>query len=127
VKESIRNKKMNEIEKLKDKIDFNIKFWLEFEGKSILGAGWAKLLKTINKKDVTSLTQAAKECGYSYKYAWNILKRIEERTTQSPVSTSKGGPGGGGSVELNQWGRQLLKTFEKLKGEVESIKENLKI
>lgn len=116
-----------DIEKLKDKIDFNIKFWLEFEEKSVLGAGWAKLLKTINKEDVNSLTQAAKECGYSYKYAWNILKRIEERTTQTPVTTSKGGPGGGGSVELNQWGHQLLNIFEKLEEEVENIKKKLKI
>ncbi|TFF98284.1 MAG: ModE family transcriptional regulator [Promethearchaeota archaeon] len=118
---------MNNIENLKSKIDFNIKFWLEFEGKSILGAGWANLLKTINKKEVTSLTQAAKECGYSYKYAWNILKRIEERTTESPVLTSKGGPGGGGSVELNEWGHHILQVFEKLEKEVENIKENLKI
>jgi len=115
------------IERLKSKIDFNVKFWLEFENKSIMGAGWAKLLKTINQKNVTSLTQAAKECGYSYKYAWNILKRIEERTTASPVSTSKGGPGGGGSVELNEWGRELLQIFIKLENEVEGIKENLKI
>ncbi len=118
---------MNDIEKLKQKVGFNIKFWLEFEGKSILGAGWAKLLKTINKKDVSSLTQAAKDCGYSYKYAWNILKRVEERTGKSPVTTSKGGPGGGGSVELNKWGLQLLTTFMALEKEVENTKENLKI
>ncbi|MFX1313339.1 MAG: winged helix-turn-helix domain-containing protein, partial [Promethearchaeota archaeon] len=66
----------HKIEKLKSKISYGIKFWLKFENKSILGAGWAKLLENIKKNEDGSLTQAAKECNYSYKYAWNILKRI---------------------------------------------------
>ena len=70
------------IENLKSKISIGIKFWLIFEDKNILGSGWAKLLEyieknnNITKNEAGSLTQAAKDCGYSYKYAWNILKRI---------------------------------------------------
>lgn len=108
---------------LKSKIDFGIKIWLKFENKSILGSGWAKLLESIEKNKEGSLSKAAKECGYSYKYAWNILKRIEKRTGMSPVVTSKGGSGGGGKVMLNDWGKYLLKYYNDLR---EEIKKKLK-
>ncbi|MFX1327557.1 MAG: winged helix-turn-helix domain-containing protein [Promethearchaeota archaeon] len=114
-----------DIEELKSKINFGIKFWLEFENKSILGSGWAKLLKNIEKNKEGSLTQAAKECGYSYKYAWNILKRIEKRTGTPIVITGKGGRGGGGWVRLNNWGLHILKIYEEYLKELSEIEKKL--
>ncbi len=113
------------IELLKSKISFRIKFWLEFNNKSILGSGWAKLLQNIKTNKEGSLTQAAKECEYSYKYAWNILKRIEKRTGLPVVITGKGGRGGGGWVKLNDWGRLLLKKYYGYLKEIEKIEKNL--
>jgi molybdate transport system regulatory protein len=114
------------LDKLKQNIDIGIKYWLEFKNKSILGSGWAKLLKFIDKNEKGSLTQAAEQCKYSYKYAWNILKRIEDRTGKSPVITSKGGTGGGGYVKLNAWGKFLLQKYNHLEQEVQLIKTRLK-
>ncbi|MFX0037377.1 MAG: ModE family transcriptional regulator [Candidatus Hermodarchaeota archaeon] len=114
-----------DMEELKSKINFGIKFWLEFENKSILGSGWAKLLKNIKKNKEGSLTQAAKECGYSYKYAWNILKRIEKRTGTPIVITGKGGRGGGGWVRLNNWGLYILKIYEDYLKELSKIEKKL--
>ena len=114
------------IEELKSKINYGIKFWLEFEGKSILGSGWAELLKNIEKNKEGSLTQAAKECNYSYKYAWNILKRIEKRTGHPVVITGKGGRGGGGWVRLNNWGKFLLDIYKEYLNEIKKIEEKLK-
>ncbi len=113
------------IEDLKSKISFGIKFWLQFDNKSILGAGWAKLLENIEKNKEGSLTQAAKECNYSYKYAWNILKRIEKRTGMPVVITGKGGSGGGGWVKLNEWGRFLLRKFNDYSIELMKIEKKL--
>jgi len=113
------------IENLKSKISFGIKFWLEFEDKSILGSGWAALLYNIEKNKRGSLTQAAQECNYSYKYAWNILKRIEKRTGMTVVMTGKGGSGGGGWVKLNEWGRYLLQRYNKYSKELDKIEQNL--
>jgi molybdate transport system regulatory protein len=110
---------------IKSKINFGIKFWLQFENKSILGSGWANLLNKIDKHEGGSLTQAAKECNYSYKYAWNILKRIEKRTGISPVETGKGGRGGGGWVKLNEFGKYLLKIFSDLQSEIEKVEKKL--
>lgn len=108
-----------DIEELKSKIGFGIKFWVEFKNKSIMGSGWANLLVHIEKNEGGSLMQAAKECNYSYKYAWNILKRIEKRTGRSPTITGKGGSGGGGWVKLSDWGRHLLTYYTTLKSEIE--------
>ena len=117
------------IDGLKSKIGFGIKIWLEFgsieKKKNILGSGWAKLLESIDKNVSGSLTQAAEECGYSYKYAWNILKRIEKRTGMTVVNTGKGGRGGGGYVELNEWGKYLLKTYNILLFELKRIEKEL--
>lgn len=113
------------IEELKSKISYGIKFWLEFENKSILGSGWAKLLENIEKNKDSSLTKAANECKYSYKYAWNILKRIEKRTGMPVVITGKGGRGGGGWVKLTDWGRFLLKTYNDYQKEITRIERKL--
>jgi len=119
------------IENLKKKVGFGIKFWLEFQDnqcENILGSGWANLLERIyktNNNEPKSLTQAAKECGYSYKYAWNILNKIKERTGKSPVETKKGGIGGGGWVKLNEWGLYLMKTYKKLLVELQEVEKKL--
>jgi molybdate transport repressor ModE-like protein len=119
------------IEELKSKVGFGVKLWLKFDNKNILGSGWAELLDKIKKNDGGSLTQAAKECthkkeeGYSYKYAWNILKRIENRTGMSPVITGKGGRGGGGWVKLNEWGEYLLKIYKVYSKELIKIEKKL--
>jgi molybdate transport system regulatory protein len=113
------------IEDLKSKVNFGIKFWLEFENQSILGSGWAGLLDKIEKNKKGSLTLAAKECGYSYKYAWNILRRIEKRTGTPVVITGKGGRGGGGWVKLNDWGLYLLKIYKNYLEEIKKIEKKL--
>ena len=117
-----------DIEELKAKIGVGIKFWLEFEKKSILGHGWAQLLENIEKNKDGSLTQALniEPKPYSYKYAWNILKRIEERTGMSPVITGKGGRGGGGWIKLNEWGRYLLKMYKNYESAIKNLSEELK-
>jgi len=115
-----------DIKELKSKLGFGVKLWLEFENQSILGSGWAKLLENIADNNAGSLTQAAKECGYSYKYAWNILKRIENRTGKSPVLTTKGGKGGGGGVQLTEWGHTLLTTYKEKLTQLNKLKDSLK-
>lgn len=116
---------LKNISELKQKINFGIKFWLQFEGNSILGKGWAQLLEYLDNNQITSLSQAAEKCNYSYKYAWNILKRIEKRTGMTPVITSKGGTGGGGTVKLNDWGRFLLMVYKNMLEEIENLKIRL--
>ncbi len=110
-KKKISNNFLNCIEKL----SFDFKVWFKSNNESILGDGWSKLLQTIKNNKRQSLLKAAENCNYSYKYAWSILKRIKERTGIPVVDIERGGPGGGGCVELNEWGEVLLNFFIKFK------------
>ena len=89
--------------------DINYKIWLEKNSKNILGKGGAALLEAIKKHK--NLGKAAKELGYSYKYAWNLIKKIKEKTGKEPVITHKGGQGGGGGVEVTEFGEKLINIF----------------
>ena len=97
--------------------DFNIhyKFWLEAvsestDGRHGLGKGGIELLRAI--RETGSLGRAAKKVGYSYKYAWNILRRIERLFGTEPVKAFRGGKGGGGGVELTDLGEKLIRYYD---------------
>ena len=47
------------------------KLWFTEGGKTVMGAGRAELLKTIEEE--RSLRKACKKLGISYKHAWTIL------------------------------------------------------
>ena len=49
----------------------------------------------------------------------NILKRIENRTGKKPATLKRGGPGGGGEVELESWGETLLFLYSSLKKHIQ--------
>ncbi|GAB4331600.1 MAG: winged helix-turn-helix domain-containing protein [Promethearchaeota archaeon] len=90
----------------------NSKAWLEVAGKPVLGKGLYRLLAELS--ETRNLTDAAARLKYSYKYAWNLLRRLKLRTGLPAVKTEKGGKGGGGKVTLTEWGAGLLKAFEDL-------------
>ncbi len=112
---AIKKKYSKEIIDRIEKLNFEFKIWFKYNNQNILGDGWSKLLQTIKENKGKSLLKASEICHYSYKYAWSILKRIEERTGIPAVSIGKGGHGGGGWVKLNQWGEILLDLFIEFK------------
>ena len=96
-----------------DDIQIEYKIWLGRNKKNIIGKGGADLLENIDKYG--DIGKAAKELGYSYKYAWNIIQKIKKRFGESPVETFKGGLGGGGGTKVTQLGKRLIiyyRTFE---------------
>ncbi|MFX1450196.1 MAG: TOBE domain-containing protein [Promethearchaeota archaeon] len=96
-----------------DDIEIDYKLWLKRNKENILGKGGAALLENIDK--FGDIGKAAKELGYSYKYAWNILQKIKKRFGESPIETFKGGIGGGGGSKVTELGRRLInyyRTFE---------------
>nr|MDO8115755.1 LysR family transcriptional regulator [Candidatus Sigynarchaeota archaeon] len=75
----------------------------------IVGLGVARLLKAI--KTTGSLTGAANELGYSYKYAWDRTKKLKERLGEQAVEAKKGGKGGGGEMTLSEAGENILRMY----------------
>ena len=88
------------------------KLWISKEdGKDVLGKGGAKLLESID--ELRDLGKATERMNCSYKHAWNILDKIKKRYGESPVITHRGGSGGGGGIELSDFGRKLLIYYKK--------------
>jgi len=79
--------------------------------KIVFGHGRAALLKTIQEEG--SLSAAAKKLNISYRHAWGYLQASEQRLGFKLLSTSIGGPGGGGAV-LTRKAEALLKKYEQL-------------
>ncbi len=88
------------------------KLWFETRKGYAFGKGTFRLLQKI--QEAGTLSDAAKELGMSYRYAWGIIKRTEKRIGKAIVKTHKGGKRGGGA-ELTQVGRELLNEFLKYK------------
>ncbi|TYB31830.1 MAG: LysR family transcriptional regulator [Candidatus Mcinerneyibacterium aminivorans] len=99
-----------------------IKVWLEKDGKQLLGEGRIRLLETVDKKG--SLKKAVEELGYSYRYAWGIIRKLEKRIGEKLIISHKGGAHGGDS-HLTEYGKKVIRKFKKYKEEIK--RENNKI
>lgn len=60
-----------------------------------------------------SISQAAKQCGLSYKGAWQIIERANNSAPRILISTAAGGSKGGGTC-LTEAGKCLLTLFTEL-------------
>ena len=88
------------------------KIWLEdADGNYLMGPRTARLLLAIDASG--KLSDAAQEAGFSYRAAWNRLKRVEASLGYPLVETTVGGSGGG-STCLSVQGRAVLEAFVNL-------------
>lgn len=90
----------------------SFKFWIEFEGKSVLGKGGAAILEQI--KEEKSISKAATKLGMSYRYVWNYLNDVRRIVGEPIVCTFKGGKKGGGGADLTELGEYLLSEYNRL-------------
>ena len=84
------------------------KLWFTEDGKPVMGAGKASLLKTIDEEK--SLRKACEKLGISYKHAWLMLKKMNERLGEPAVVTVRGGKNQG--TFLTDLGRKMLAEYE---------------
>ncbi|MGZ7096285.1 MAG: TOBE domain-containing protein [Methanobacterium sp.] len=98
----------------------------------------SKLLQCIDAYG--SIAQASKETGIPYRTALKNIEIIENELGSPVVVTHRGGKGGGGSSELTDAGKQIIREFKKfnsvlkksadlneIKGQIETIDEKNKI
>lgn len=67
-----------------------------------------------------SLRQATAELGLSYRYAWGLIKKAEERI-EAPLLIRRAGGAAGGGAELTEAARALLRRHRVLQQETEAI------
>ena len=85
-----------------------------FDDREMIGPGKAELLERIDRTG--SIAAAGREMGMSYKRAWELIG-TQNAMFQAPVVTStRGGPGGGGAV-LTATGREVLRLYRGVEAE----------
>jgi molybdate transport repressor ModE-like protein len=87
----------------------SFKLWLETDEGMVFGQGLYRLLMKIS--EMGTLKASADGLGMSYRFAWGLIHKAEEKIGQSLVTSHKGGRSGGGGVELTEVGRQFLEEF----------------
>ncbi|MDD2666289.1 MAG: LysR family transcriptional regulator [Methanocellales archaeon] len=88
--------------------ELKAKVWLEKDGLPVLGEGRARLLEAIDEEH--SIIKAAEKLGMSYRHAWGLVQKMKESLGEGVVISMRGG-NEGGSTELNERGRRLLKEY----------------
>jgi len=75
-------------------VRIRFKLWITDEsGKVIIGKGGHQLLRKIEEKG--SIAEAARELDLSYKFAWEYVRKVNERV--GGLEPRKGGKGHGGT------------------------------
>jgi molybdate transport system regulatory protein len=98
------------------------KLWLETKNGYVFGNGALELLQKI--QEAGTLSGAAEMLDMSYRQAWGIIKKIEKRIGKLLLHTRKGGRYGGGGAELTSTGRELIRSFMKIRNVFDAISED---
>ena len=96
---------------------FETKLWMVNEkGEAVFGDGLAEFLEAIDKHH--SMLKAAEDLGMSYRYALHRITLAEDRLGESLVTRIRGGAKGGGSSEVTDFGKDLVKRFRSAQAEL---------
>ncbi|OWK43047.1 winged helix-turn-helix domain-containing protein [Fimbriiglobus ruber] len=88
-----------------------VRFWVERDGRTVLGPGRVELLEHIDRQ--RSISAAAKQMNMSYRRAWELVRNINEAAGVPLVEAITGGPGGGGATVTPQ-GHEALRLYREL-------------
>ena len=101
------------------------KLWLETDEGHVFGPGVYSLLRKIEEKG--TLKEAAASLGMSYRYAWGLIKKAEEKLEEPLISATKGGRHGGGSTEITELGRRYIRDFERFRRMLDEVSGSLHV
>ncbi len=90
----------------------NFKVWMETDEGYAFGPGVYSILREIRRTG--TLREAASSLGMSYRFAWGMVRKAEERLGAPLVESHKGGSAGGGGARLTSLGEQFVYQFANL-------------
>jgi len=90
---------------------------------AVFGNGLAELLEAINNHH--SMLEASAHLGMSYRYALHRITLAEQRLDQSLVTRIRGGAKGGGSSEVTDFGKDLVKRYRNAQKELDKVLEKM--
>ena len=89
----------------------------------MFGPGVYNLLISIERTG--TLKEASQQLGMSYRYAWGLIKKAEEKLGEPLIDASKGGKLGGGSSTITETGARYIKDFERIQGQWKKFIDSL--
>lgn len=92
-----------------------IRFRIDFSKNSHVGPGKIDLLEAIRESG--SLSQAARDLGMSYRYAWLLVDSMKSAFREPVTLATMGGKGGGG-VSLTAFGEALVASYRALERDI---------
>ena len=99
-------------------MEVRLRFWIEKDGKHVMGKGGYEILKAVDK--FKSISRASRELNMSYRFVWNYIRRMEKNLGGRVVESERGGVEGGRTI-LTDLGRELLKVYEYFDGLFSSV------
>lgn len=100
------------------------KLWLETEDGYVFGPGVYNLLVAIERTG--TLKEASQQLGMSYRYAWGLIKKAEEKLGEPLIDAMKGGRLGGGSSTITETGAKYIKDFERIQDQWKEFRDTLR-
>jgi molybdate transport system regulatory protein len=95
-----------------------MRIWVDKDGQEIMGPGIYNILKTL--EETGSIASAARKLGYSYKFIWTYIKKLEDVLGVPLVESRRGGKKRG-VTELTEVGKLLLSYYESMSKDVEQV------
>lgn len=95
------------------------KVWLETEEGFVFGPGVYGLLRRV--RETGTLKEAAESLGMSYRYAWGLVRKAEEKLGHQMLRAHKGGRDGGGGAELTEVGLRFLEEFSEIEAFISQL------
>jgi molybdate transport system regulatory protein len=101
------------------RLGFKAKFWLTLGPQTLFGDGKADLLAAIDR--LGSLRSAAQSMGMSYRYAWGLLRELEEAGGFAFLEHSGSGPRS--NLRLTAKGRCFLEGYRQFRAPLGDLVE----
>ena len=95
-----------------------VRFRIDFSNDRSIGVGKIELLENIARSG--SLSQAARDLGMSYRRAWLLVEDMKLSFDRPVVTSSTGGPNGGGAT-LTDFGGRLIARYRKLESDMQRL------
>jgi molybdate transport system regulatory protein len=95
-----------------------MRIWVDKDGQEIIGPGIYNILKTL--EETGSIASVARKLGYSYKFIWTYIKKLEDVLGVPLVESRRGGKERG-VTELTEVGKLLLSYYESMSKDVEQV------
>jgi molybdate transport system regulatory protein len=101
-------------------LGYAVKLWMtNKKGEAVFGNGLAELIEEIDERH--SILEAANRLEMSYRYALHRITLAEERLGEPLVTRVRGGAKGGGSSQVTDFGRDLVKRYRNAQSELDCV------